>query len=67
MNLANLRRSQRIEVAAAQMIVVRADDDVFVGLPGQPCENVVDRRARRFDVDVQAKCEACPGKRRTPV
>src|SRR5689334_18794545 len=54
MNLANLRRSQRIEIAAAEMIVVRADDYVFVGLSRKPSEHVVYGRVRGFDVDVKS-------------
>ena len=53
MNLSDLRGRERIEVAATQVIVVSADDDVFIGLPGQLCQYVVDRGASGFDVDVQ--------------
>src|SRR6202040_3586396 len=53
MDLTNLRWCQRIEVAATEVIVMSTDHDVFVGLPGQPGKNVVDRGARGFDVDMQ--------------
>ena len=53
MNLTDLRWRQRIGVAAAQVIVVRADDDVLVGLAGQIRQHIVDLRVRRLDVDLQ--------------
>src|SRR5437016_4138269 len=52
MNLPNLRRGERIEVAAAQMIVMRAHDYIFVGLARQPGENIIDRSPRRLDVNL---------------
>ncbi len=52
MNLSNLRRSQRIVVATTEMIVVRANDDVLIGLARQVSEDVVHGGPRRFDVDV---------------
>src|ERR1700686_3547934 len=55
MDLADLRGGEGIEVAAAEMIIMRADDDVFVGLARQPCEHIVDRGARGFDVDVKGQ------------
>ena len=62
MDLADLRGGEGIEVAAAEMIIMRADDDVFVGLARQPCEHIVDRGARGFDVDVKGQVK-CVGER----
>ena len=50
MNLADLRRRERIVVPIAKMIVVRAEDHVFVGLAGQIRQHIVHGAARRFDV-----------------
>ena len=52
MDLPDLRRGQRIIVAAPQMIVVSSDDDIFVCLSRQIREHVIDGRARGFDVHV---------------
>ena len=58
MDLADLRWGKRIEVAAAEVIVVCADDDVFVGLSRQPRENVVDGGASGLDVDVKREMKS---------
>ena len=57
MNLADLRRRERIVVAVTEMIVVRAEDDVFVGFAGEIGEHVVDGVARRFDVHVDRQVQ----------
>ena len=51
MNLADLRRRERIEIAVTEMIVVRAENDVFVGFAGEVGEDVVDGGASGFDAD----------------
>ena len=51
MNLSDLRRRERIDVSVAQMIVVRADDDVLVGFAGKIGEHIVHGRARLLDID----------------
>ena len=62
MNLADLRRRERIHVAVAQMIVVRADDDVFVGLPRKVGEHIIHRGACALDVDAERNAQIA-GKR----
>ena len=47
MNLADLRRRKRIDIAVTEMIVVRADDDVLVGLAGKIGQHIVHGGARR--------------------
>ena len=59
MNLADLRRRERIVIAVAEMIVVRAENDVFVGFAGQIREHVVHRGARGFDVHVDRQMHMC--------
>src|ERR1019366_95322 len=49
-DLTNLRRSERIKVASAQVGVVGADDDVLVGLARQVPEHIVHRGPCAFDV-----------------
>ena len=51
MDLADLRRSERIEIAAPEVIVVRAENDVFVGFAGEIGEDVVDGGASGLDAD----------------
>ena len=53
MHLADLRRRQRVLVAVAEMVVVRADDDVFVGLARQIAEDVVNRGLLALDIHVE--------------
>ena len=53
MNLADLRRRERIDVAVTEMIVVRADDDVLIGLAGKIGEHVVHGGARLLDIDAE--------------
>ncbi len=57
MNLPDLRRREGIEIAPAEMIVVRPDDHVFIALAGQPRENIVDRCACGLDVDMERQME----------
>ena len=63
MNLANLRRGERIDVSISQVIVMSADDDVLVGLAREVREHIVYRGPRALDIDVQRnlqvgrKCE----------
>ena len=49
-NLADLRRSEGIEGAAAEMVVMGADNDVFVGFTGKISEDVVDGGMSGFDI-----------------
>ena len=57
MNLPDLRGRERIGIAVAEMIVVRADDDVFVGFAGEIGEDIVDGGVERIDVHVDAQVQ----------
>ncbi len=57
MNLPDLRRRERIGIAVTQMIVVRADDDVFVGLAGKIGEDVAYGGVERIDMHVDAQVQ----------
>ena len=54
MYLPDLRRSERIDIAVAQMVIVRAHDDVFIGFAGQISQYVVYRGVEHLDLDVDA-------------
>ena len=54
MNLPDLRRRERIGITIAQMIIVRADDDVFVRLAGHIGEHVIHGGMDRVDMDGHA-------------
>src|SRR5580692_1356218 len=51
MDLADLRRSERIEIAATEVIVVSAEDEVFVGFAGEIGKDVVDGGASGLNAD----------------
>src|SRR5580704_96740 len=51
MDLADLRRSERIEIAAPEVVVVSAEDNVFIGFAGEIGEDVVDGSAGGLDAD----------------
>ena len=66
MNLSDLRRRKRIDISVAQMIVVRADDDVLVGFPGKIGEHIIHRGARVLDVHVERNMQAYPETQTNP-
>src|SRR5712671_2670866 len=53
MNLANERWRKRIVIAAAQMIVMRANDDVLVRLSRQISEHIIYGGAGALNIDLQ--------------
>ncbi len=57
MDLADLRGRQRVGITAAQVIVMRADDDVLVGLARKIGQHVVHPRVRRLDVHLHGELQ----------
>src|SRR5260370_32790187 len=57
MNLANERWRKRIVIAAAQMIVMRANDDVLVRLSRQIGEHIIYGSAGALNIDLQRNLE----------
>ena len=57
MDLPNLRRRQRIGIAASKVIEMRANDDVFACLARKIRENVIDLRVRGFDIHLQRQLQ----------
>ena len=55
MDLADLRWGQRIEIAPAQVIIVRAHNHVLIGFTGEVGKHVVDGGLRGFNVHFQRK------------
>ncbi len=59
--LTDLGRRERAVVAATEVVVVRAEDDVFVGLAGQVREHVGDRRMELRARHVASEAWSLPG------
>ena len=59
------RRRERKLLAQAEMIVMRADDDVLVVSPGQVSRHIVDRLHHALDIDVRGPAAEWRAGRRT--
>src|SRR5437763_4371846 len=57
MDLSDLIWSKGGRIATAEVIVVSADNDIFIGLAGKVGKNIVDGGAKEFDVDFQGEMQ----------